>query len=103
VQAVHAAFAAESGSRKPPNGELGSNWLNVLHQTTPARKCCATHMFLLPSAVQAPAERPYGVLLALSIASSGVPERHDRKHGPEYLLTCDAVRWMDVRENEAGK
>jgi hypothetical protein len=45
--------------------------LNVLAHTTPARSRLAIHRIREPLSVQIPADRPYGVLLAFSIASAG--------------------------------
>src|SRR5256885_8003850 len=76
----------------PPNGEVGSNLLNVFAQTTPARIFWAIHRIRLPFSVQIPAESPYGVLFAFSTASSGVRNVRTERTGPK--ISSFAIRWL---------
>ena len=46
----------------------------------------------LPFSVQTPADRPYGVLFAFSIASSGVRKVRTDRTGPK-ISSC-AIRWL---------
>ena len=66
----------------PPNGEDGSNLLNVFAQTTPASNLSAVQRILEPFSVQIPADNPYSVLFAISIASSGVLKVNVVRTGP---------------------
>src|SRR5580704_1646405 len=52
----------------PPNGSSGYPSIQRLIQTVPARNCLAAMRALLMSHVQMPAERPYMVELAISMA-----------------------------------
>jgi hypothetical protein len=54
----------------PPNGEAGSNLLNVFAHITPAFNFWLSLNILDPFSVQTPADKPKGVLLAFSITSS---------------------------------
>src|SRR6185436_6875827 len=78
----------------PPNGEVGSNLLNVLDQTTPARSLSATARIREPFSVQMPADNPYGVLLAFSIASSGVRKVSTESTGPKISSRAIRCAWV---------
>ena len=70
---------------------VGSNLLNVLAQTTPARSRLAIDRMREPLSVQTPADRPNGVLLAFSIASAGVRKVSTDSTGPK--ISSRAMRW----------
>ena len=55
--------------------------------TTPARRRSAIHRILEPFSVHTPAESPYGVLFAFSIASSGVRNVSTDSTGPK-ISSC---------------
>src|SRR5690606_8403830 len=74
----------------PPKGELGSNLLNVFPQMTPALSFVASSKILAPLSVQTPADRPYIVLFAFSIASSGVRKVITVSTGPK--ISSRAIR-----------
>src|SRR6476646_2525027 len=76
----------------PPNGEVGSKRVNVLAQTTPAFIFETIERIRLPLAVQLPADRSYGVLLASSTASSGVRNVSTDRTGPK--ISSRAMRWL---------
>src|SRR5207302_3090841 len=78
-------------SSYPPKGDVGSNLLSVLAQTTPARIRSAIHRILDPLSVQTPAESPYAVLFAFSTASSGVRNVRMERTGPK--ISSRAIRW----------
>ena len=99
LEPVAAALAAEAGLLVAAERRAGSNWLNVFAQTTPARSRSAIQRMREPLSVQTPAERPYGVLFAFSIASSGVRKVMHREHRPEDLLLRDPVALRDARED----
>ena len=76
----------------PPNGDEGSNRLNVFAHTTPARRRCAIHRMREPFSVQTPALNPNGVLFAFSTASSGVRNVRIESTGPKIssrAMRCD--------------
>ena len=61
-------------------------------QTTPARSLPAIQKLFEPLSVQMPAERPYIVLFAFSIASSGVRKVSTESTGPKIssrAMRCD--------------
>ena len=68
--------------------------LNVLAQTTPARRRLAIDRMREPLSVQTPAERPNGVLLAFSMASAGVRKVSTDSTGPK--ISSRAIRWAWV-------
>src|SRR6476646_1777949 len=78
---------------KPPNGEVGSNLLNVLAHTTPARSWLAIQRMRDPLSVQTPAERPNGVLLAFSTASAGVRKVSTDSTGPKISSRAMRCAW----------
>jgi hypothetical protein len=55
----------------------------VFAHTTPARIAFTILKMRLPFSVQTPADRPYGVLFAFSIASSGVRNVSTESTGPK--------------------
>ena len=59
--------------------------------TTPAFMALTILKIRLPFSVQTPAESPYGVLFAFSIASSGVRKVRTERTGPK-ISSC-AIRW----------
>ena len=74
----------------PPNGLVGSNLLNVFAHTTPARIASAIARIREPFSVQIPAERPYGMVFAFAIASSGVRNVSTDSTGPK--ISSRAIR-----------
>src|SRR5829696_8019717 len=76
----------------PPKGDVGSKRLKVFAQTTPAFIFRTIHSIREPFSVQTPAERPYGVLLAFSTASSGVRKVSTDNTGPK--ISSLAIRWL---------
>src|SRR5271155_4159919 len=81
----------------PPNGLVGSNLLYVLAQITPARSLVGILKIFEPLSVQTPPDKPYGVLFAFSIASSGVRNVWTATTGPKISscvmrCDCDALR-----------
>src|SRR5439155_22520254 len=81
----------------PPNGDDGSNRLNVFAQTTPARSRSAIHRIREPFSVQTPALRPNGVLFAFSTASSGVRKVSTDRTGPKissWAIRCDCATFV---------
>ena len=60
--------------------------------TTPARSRCAIQRMREPFSVQTPADSPYAVLFAFSIASSGVRKLSTESTGPK-ISSC-AIRWL---------
>ncbi len=89
-----AALPPEPDSRYPPNGLAGSNLLNVLAQTTPARSRCAIHKIRLPFSVHTPADSPYGVLFAFVTASSGVRKVSTDSTGPKISSRAIRCDWL---------
>src|ERR1700752_3357842 len=73
---------------------VGSNLLNVLAHTTPARSLLAMWRMSEPLSVHTPAERPYGGLLAFSTASAGVRNVSTDSTGPK--ISSRAIRWAWV-------
>src|SRR5690348_8026454 len=71
----------------PPNGDVGSNRLKVFAHTTPARSREAIDRMREPFSVHTPADRPYGVLFAFAIASSGVRKVSVASTGPK-ISSC---------------
>ena len=99
VQAVHPALAPEARLLvATERATSGSNRLNVFAQTTPAF-IRVDHLEdpRCPSRSRSPADRPYGVLFAFSIASSGVRKVSTDRTGPK--ISSWAIRWLwrDVR------
>src|SRR6185369_15201653 len=85
----------------PPNGEAGSKRLYVFAHTTPARSFWAMARMRDPFSVQTPADSPYGVLFAFSIASSGVRKVSTESTGPK--ISSWAMRWAwDTPVNRVG-
>ena len=66
--------------------------MKVLAHTTPAFMAATILKMRLPFSVQTPADRPYGVLFAFSIASSGVRKVSTDRTGPK-ISSC-AIRWL---------
>ena len=71
----------------------GSNLLNVLAQTTPARSWSAMERMREPFSVQTPADSPYGVLLAFSTASAGVRNVSTDSTGPKISSRAMRCAW----------
>src|SRR5215207_11259723 len=85
----------------PPNGEVGSNRLNVFAQTTPAFIRLTMWRIREPLSVQIPADSPYGVLFAFSTASSGVRNVSTDSTGPK--ISSRAIRCAcDTPVNTVG-
>src|SRR6187399_3765936 len=80
----------------PPKGDVGSKRLNVFAHTTPAFMALTILKIRLPFSVQTPAERPYGVLLAFSIASSGVRKVRTERTGPKISSWAIRELWATL-------
>src|ERR1019366_2037979 len=87
----------------PPNGEEGSNLLYVLPQTTPALRRCAIQKIFAPLSVQMPADNPYIVLLAFSMASSGVRNVITESTGPKISSRAMRDDWATPVKNVGAK
>ena len=64
----------------------------MLDQITPARNCFAAQRIREPLSLQIPADKPNGVLFALSIASCGVRKVKTDRTGPNIssrAIRCD--------------
>src|SRR5580765_174377 len=86
----------------PPNGLVGSNLLYVFAQITPARRALVILKILEPLSVHTPPLRPYGVLLAFSIASSTVRKVWIATTGPK-ISSC-TMRWLcEQLRNSVGR
>src|ERR1041385_961514 len=77
----------------PPNGDVGSNRLNVFAQTTPAFIFRTIQRMRLPFSVHTPADSPYGVLFAFSTASSGVRNVSTESTGPKISSRAIRLDW----------
>src|SRR4026209_1939814 len=75
----------------PPNGDDGSNLLNVFAHTTPALSSVLILRIREPLSVHTPADNPYIVLFAFSTASSSVRKVSTLKTGPK-ISSC-AMRY----------
>src|SRR6187402_662865 len=78
----------------PPKGDVGSKRLNVFAQTTPAFMAPTILKIRLPFSVQTPADSPYGVLFAFSIASSGVRNVRTERTGPKISSCAMRCDWL---------
>src|SRR5207245_8724105 len=82
-----------------PKGEDGSKRLYVFAQITPARSRSAIHRMREPFSVHTPAESPYGVLFAFSIASSGVRKVSTESTGPKISSWAIRLDWATPVKN----
>src|SRR5205814_8830453 len=86
-------------SRYPPNPEAASNRLVQLTHTTPALILGATSSARLMFSVHTLAASPYGVLLASSTASAGVPNVIETSPGPEDSIRAEGAAGDPVVNN----